>query len=92
MSQFGNILASLKQEKANLEGQVSRVSAAINALAVGSAPKKKSKKKAVKKAAQQKATNKAAAQSGRKPITAAQKKLVSARMKAYWAKRKKAKG
>ena len=80
MSQLGTILASLKQEKANLEGQLSRISAAINALAgVSRAPKKK-------------ATKTVAAQSGRKPMTAAQKKLVSARMKAYWAKRKKAKG
>ena len=95
MSQIGTILASLKQQKASLEGQVSRVSAAIDALAAVSAPKKrtkKAKKKAVKKAVKQKATKKASAQSGRKPMTAAQKKLVSARMKAYWAKRKKAKG
>ena len=85
MSQLGTILASLKQEKANLEGQLSRISAAINALAgVSRAPKKKATKK--------KATKTVAAQSGRKPMTAAQKKLVSARMKAYWAKRKKAKG
>ena len=85
MSQLGTILASLKQEKANLEGQLSRISAAINALAgVSRAPKKKATKK--------KATKIVAAQSVRKPMTAAQKKLVSARMKAYWAKRKKAKG
>ena len=85
MSQLGTILASLKQEKANLEGQLSRISAAINALAgVSRAPKKKATKKKAKKTV--------AAQSGRKPMTAAQKKLVSARMKAYWAKRKKAKG
>ena len=46
MSQLDTILASLKQEKANLEGQkadledqVSRIGAAINALAgVGAAP------------------------------------------------------
>ena len=62
------------------------------AMAAVSAPKKKAKKKAVKKVVKQKVTKKASAQSGRKPMTAAQKKIVSAHMKAYWAKRKKAKG
>ena len=95
MSQIGTILALLKQEKTGLEGQVSRVRGAIDALAAVSGPKKrakKAKKKAVKKAVKRKVTKKAAAQFGRKPMTAAQKKLVSARMKAYWAKRRKAKG
>ena len=91
MSQIGTIIASLKQQKASLEGQVSRVSAAIDALAAVSEPKKRTKK-AKKKAVKQKATKKTSARSGRKPMTAAQKKLVSARMKAYWAKRRKAKG
>ena len=39
MSQLDTILASLKQEKANLEDEVSRLGAAINALAgVSAAP------------------------------------------------------
>ena len=83
MSQVRTILASLKQEKANLDGQVSRLSAAIDALAgVSRAPKKKGRKKAVRKAAK-------TAPKKRKPMTAAHKKLVSARMKEYWAARRK---
>ena len=57
MSQIGTILALLKQEKTGLEGQVSRVRGAIDALAAVSAPKKrakKAKKKAVKKAVKRK--------------------------------------
>ncbi len=86
MSQLGAILASLKQEKAKLAGQVSRISAAIDALAgVSRAPKRKAK--TTKKKAVKKATKKVVRK--RKPMTAAQKKLVSARMKQYWAARRK---
>ena len=81
MNHIATILASLKQQKADLAGQLSRVNAAISALAVGSTPKKKAVKKQTAKKGK-----------GRKPMTAAQKKLVSNRMKKYWAKRKKAKG
>ena len=84
MSPLGTILASLRQEKANLAGQVSRISAAIDALGgVSRAPKKKARKRIGK----EKTTKKAARK--RKPMTAAQKKLVSARMKKYWAARRK---
>ena len=89
MRQLGTILASLKQERANLEGQVSRISAAIDALAAVSVAPKKRAKRASKKAVK-KATKSAATKQGRKPMTAAQKKLISARMKKYWAARRKA--
>ena len=79
MSEFAAILTALKRQKADLEAQVSRLSAAIDVLAgVSAAPKKKAKKKATE------------AKRTRKPMTAAQKKLVSARMKKYWAARRKA--
>ena len=81
MSQLDTIVASLRQEKAALEAQISRVDAAISALAGVSADLKQAASKAVTKTAATKRT--------RTPMTAAQKKQVSARMKKYWAARKK---
>ena len=81
MSQLDTIVASLRQEKAALEAQISRVDAAIAALAGVSADLKQAAQKAVTKTAATKRT--------RTPMTAAQKKQVSARMKKYWAARKK---
>ena len=83
MSDFAAILTALTQQKADLEAQVSRINGAIDALAGVSAP---SKKQAVRKVSKPATTKRA-----RKPMTAAQKKLVSARMKKYWAARKRAK-
>jgi len=82
MSQLDTIVASLRQEQANLEAQISRLDAAISALTGVSADLKPAAKKAVTKSVATKQT--------RKPMTAAQKKLVSARMKKYWAARRKA--
>ena len=81
MSQLDTIVASLRQEKAALEAQISRVDAAISALAGVSADLKQAAPKAVTKTAATKRT--------RTPMTAAQKKPVSAPMKKYWAARKK---
>jgi hypothetical protein len=82
MSQLNTIVASLREEKATREAQVARLDAAISALTDVSADPKQAAKKSVTKSATAKKT--------RTPMTAAQKKLVSARMKKYWAARRKA--
>ena len=82
MSQLNTIVASLRQEKATREAQVARLDAAISALTGVSAD--------LKQAATKPATKSAAAKKTRTPMTAAQKKLVSTRMKKYWAARRKA--
>ena len=82
MSQLNTIVASLRQEKAALEAQISRVDAAISALAGVSADLKQAAQKAVTKSAATKRT--------RRSMTPAQKKLVSVRMKKYWRARRKA--
>ncbi len=81
MSQFDPILAALKQQRANLETDVFRLDAAIDALTGVSAGLKQAAKKTV--------TKTTAPKRSRTPMTAAQKKQVSARMKKYWAARKK---
>ncbi|GEM_PF-3553378 len=82
MSPLNDALAALRQEKANLGGQLTRVNKAIDALT--DAPAKKTKKKAIKK--------KTIAQQKRKPMSAEAKKALSARMTKYWAARRKAAG
>ena len=83
MSPLNDALAALRQEKANLGGQLARVHKAIVALT--GAPAKKTKKKAI-------IIKKTIAKQKRKPMSAEAKKALSARMKKYWAARRKAAG
>lgn len=82
MSQLDTIVASLRQEKAEREGQLARLDAAISALTGVSAD--------LGQAAQKPVTKSAATKRTRRSMTPAQKKLVSVRMKKYWRARRKA--
>lgn len=74
MTPLNDALAALRQEKANLESQLTRVNKAIYALT--DEPTKK-------------ATKKVATKKKRKPMSPKAKKALSARMKKYWAARRK---
>ncbi len=73
-----DVLNGLHKEEAALRGQLDRVRDAITALGGGRQGPRQRKRRA-----------KAATKTARK-MTAAQKKVISARMKKYWAARKKA--
>ncbi len=73
-----DVLNALHKEEAALRGQLDRVRDAITALGGGRQGPGQRKRRA-----------KAATKTARK-MTAAQKKVISARMKKYWAARKKA--
>ena len=73
-----DVLNTLRKEEAALRGQLDKVRGAIAALGGGRQDSRQRKRKA-----------KAVARTARK-MTAAQKKAISARMKRYWAARKKA--
>ncbi len=83
MADFGGILATLRKEEKQLAKRAAQVRSAIKALTGGGgAPIPLGKGKGRKKVAKRKRTS--------RKMTAAQKKAVSARMKKYWAgKRKK---
>jgi hypothetical protein len=72
-----------------------KLSRAIEALGAPSKPARRSRRKAKAKAAaappsvEASAAAAAARKGKRKPLTAARRKALSAKMKAYWAKRKK---
>ena len=83
MNQLDSVVASLRQQKAALEAQVGRLDAAIAALAGGAAARKQAGRQAARSRAAPK-------ERARPPMTAAQKKAVSARMKKYWAGRRRA--
>ena len=81
MADFGGILATLRKEENQLAKRAAQVRSAIRALTGGGvAPiplgKGKGRKKAPKKRA-------------RRKMTAAQKKAIGARMKKYWAAKRK---
>ncbi len=80
MADFGGILATLRKEETQLAKQAAQVRSAIKALTGGGAPLSLGKGKGRKKVAKKR--------TGRK-MTAAQKKAVSARMKKYWAGKRK---
>ena len=82
MADFGGILATLRKEETQLARRAAQVRSAIRALTGdGRAPIPLGKGKGRKKAAKRK-------RAGRK-MSAAQKKAVSARMKIYWAAKRK---
>ena len=82
MADFGKILATLRKEEEQLAKRAAQIRSAIQALTGGGvAPMPLGKRKARNKAAKKKRA--------RRKMTAAQKKAIGKRMKAYWAKRKK---
>lgn len=81
MADFGGILATLRKEETQLAKRAAQVRGAIQALTGGSgAPIPLGKGKGQRKAAGKR--------TGRK-MTAAQKKAIGARMKKYWAAKRK---
>ena len=81
MADFGGILATLRKEENQLAKRAAQVRSAIRALTGGGgAPIPLGKGKGRKKVARKRA---------RRKMTAAQKKAVSARMKIYWAAKRK---
>ena len=81
MADFGGILATLRKEENQLAKRAAQVRGAITALTSGGAPIGRGKRKGRKKVAGKRI---------RRKMTAAQKKAIGARMKKYWAgKRKK---
>ena len=82
MADFTIIVAALRNEERQLTSRAAQIRSAIAALTGGSgAPIPLGKRKGRKKVAKK--------ERGRRTMSAAQKKAVSRRMKAYWAKRKK---
>ena len=82
MANFAKILATLRKEEKQLAARAAQIRSAIRALTGGSgAPIPLGGPKARKNVAKKKR--------GRGKMSVAQKKAVSRRMKAYWAKRKK---
>jgi hypothetical protein len=80
-SRFGRVLSALRTEEGFLEAQLGKVRDAIGALGgVGKAYQRLRRTRQVKTVAR-----------NVKKMSAAQKKAVSARMKKYWAERRKAK-
>lgn len=78
---LADVLAALRKEEGVLHGQLGKVRDAIAALA--GVPQAYKRKQAVRKAR--------TVAGNVKKMTAAQRKAVSQRMKAYWAARRKAK-
>ncbi len=77
MEQFTRVVSMLRKEETLLERQLTRIRRAIEALgSVGGRAVKKGRKGVARKKGK---------------MTAAQRKVVSRRMKKYWAKRRKAK-
>ena len=80
-SRLGQVLSALRREQGLLEGQLGKVRDAISALGgVGKEYQRLQRKRDIK----------TIVRNARK-MSAAQRKAVSARMKKYWAERRKAK-
>ena len=78
MEQFTRVLSVLRKEETLLERQLNRIRRAIEALgSEGGRAVKRGRKRVARKKGK---------------MTAAQRKAVSKRMKAYWAKRRKKRG
>lgn len=78
MAKLGRVLAVLKKEQSTLEAQLQKIRGAIGALQPEGRRAVSRGRKRLRQAAQR----------GRK-MTAAQRRAVSRRMKAYWAARRK---
>ena len=85
-SRFGQVLSALRQEEGFLEAQLGKVRDALAALGgVGKEYQRLARKRQAKTVARSVRKRNA------RKMSAAQKKAVSARMKKYWAQRRKAK-
>jgi hypothetical protein len=83
MGRFGTIVARLRKEERQLEKQLTGIRSAISSLEFGSGggvPRTSLKRNAG-----------GSRKGGRRKLSAAEKRAISARMRKYWAARKRAK-